>query len=81
METHRCNNKIVYLFHHFSLFLHFMIFQMTNQVKFHFQLPTNAATPAGLRSMLYLAQITHGLCLRQESEHYRRQRGILFEYD
>ncbi len=49
--------------------------QMTQQMEFHFNLPQDANAPSGLRRMLYLGQLTQALCMKAETEHYRRFRG------
>ena len=53
--------------------------QIIAQASFHFTLPENADGPGGLETMLFINQITHAICLRAESEHYRRYRSNLLD--
>jgi beta-mannosidase len=49
--------------------------QLDNQIKMLFQYPNNTNTDKQFSDWLYLTQCVQALCLRTESEHYRRQKG------
>ncbi|CAB3979853.1 beta-mannosidase isoform X2 [Paramuricea clavata] len=53
--------------------------QMLNQTKMHFKIPNSADPLKHFKDMLYLTQASQAICIKAESEHYRRLRSVMNE--
>eukprot|EP00057_Strongylocentrotus_purpuratus_P006506 XP_011660980.1 PREDICTED: beta-mannosidase isoform X2 [Strongylocentrotus purpuratus] len=53
--------------------------QMLAQIQRHFNLPSSKDPLIYFKNMLYLTQISQALCIKFETEHYRRLQSILVD--
>ncbi|XP_078660192.1 beta-mannosidase-like [Branchiostoma floridae x Branchiostoma belcheri] len=49
--------------------------QMMNQAKFHFALPNGGGPLQQYKDFIYLSQVSQAMCIKTESEFYRRSRS------
>lgn len=46
--------------------------QISNQLQKHFNLPSSSDSVKKFRDTLFMTQVTSAMCIKTESEHYRR---------
>ncbi|XP_048589787.1 beta-mannosidase isoform X2 [Nematostella vectensis] len=51
--------------------------EMLNQIKKHFKIPSSEKSLKRFKDTLHMTQIMQGVCIKAESEHYRRMRSEL----